>query len=87
MSTEVCPFILPLNTETYNVLAFGIFAGLLPSAPRFAAVRACVEGVQTYADSITVDGHKLLNVVSGLRSKVQSMTKSSIIALRLWDVL
>lgn len=47
------------------VPAFGIFAGLLPQTPQYAAVRSCVEGLQTYADSITVDGHKLLNVVSG----------------------
>ena len=52
-------------------LAFGIFAGLLPPTPEFATFRVCVEGVQTYADSITVDGHKLLNVVSETPQQTQ----------------
>ncbi|KAI5860118.1 PLP-dependent transferase [Durotheca rogersii] len=41
--------------------AFGIFARALPDTPEFAALRAAAGGLEL-ADSITVDGHKLLNV-------------------------
>nr|XP_036589493.1 pyridoxal-dependent decarboxylase [Colletotrichum truncatum]KAF6801498.1 pyridoxal-dependent decarboxylase [Colletotrichum truncatum] len=41
--------------------AFGIFARVLDSTPEFEKVRAMASGLEL-ADSITVDGHKLLNV-------------------------
>ncbi|ETS82273.1 hypothetical protein PFICI_07275 [Pestalotiopsis fici W106-1] len=41
--------------------AFGIFARCLPATPEFARLRAYAAGIEL-ADSITVDGHKLLNV-------------------------
>lgn len=41
--------------------AFGIFARCLPPTPEFARLRAYASGLEL-ADSITVDGHKLLNV-------------------------
>ncbi|CAP72750.1 uncharacterized protein PODANS_2_1790, partial [Podospora anserina S mat+] len=45
--------------------AFGIFARALPKTDQFLSLRACVAGMEL-ADSICVDGHKLLNVVSFL---------------------
>ncbi|CAJ2502346.1 Uu.00g097400.m01.CDS01 [Anthostomella pinea] len=41
--------------------AFGIFARILPATSEFAKLRDQVAGLEL-ADSITVDGHKLLNV-------------------------
>ncbi|OTB00656.1 hypothetical protein M426DRAFT_324124 [Hypoxylon sp. CI-4A] len=41
--------------------AFGIFARALPDTPEFAHLRQSTAGLEL-ADSITVDGHKLLNV-------------------------
>ncbi|KAI1459167.1 PLP-dependent transferase [Annulohypoxylon moriforme] len=41
--------------------AFGIFARALPDTEEFAKLRESVAGLEL-ADSITVDGHKLLNV-------------------------
>ncbi|KAK0616033.1 pyridoxal phosphate-dependent transferase [Bombardia bombarda] len=41
--------------------AFGIFARALPKTDEFLSLRANVAGLEL-ADSITVDGHKLLNV-------------------------
>ncbi|KAJ0165032.1 putative L-2,4-diaminobutyrate decarboxylase [Colletotrichum tanaceti] len=41
--------------------AFGIFARALESTPEFAKIRGLASGLEL-ADSITVDGHKLLNV-------------------------
>ncbi|KAH9906780.1 pyridoxal-dependent decarboxylase [Xylariomycetidae sp. FL2044] len=41
--------------------AFGIFARALPSTPEFADLHTAAAGLE-FADSITVDGHKLLNV-------------------------
>lgn len=41
--------------------AFGIFARALPKTDQFLSLRACVAGMEL-ADSICVDGHKLLNV-------------------------
>lgn len=43
--------------------AFGIFARALPATDEFARLRESAAGLEL-ADSITVDGHKLLNVVS-----------------------
>lgn len=43
--------------------AFGIFARALPATDEFASLRESAAGLEL-ADSITVDGHKLLNVVS-----------------------
>lgn len=43
--------------------AFGIFARALPATSEFARLREFTAGLEL-ADSITVDGHKLLNVVS-----------------------
>lgn len=45
-----------------GVAAFGIFARALESKPEFAKIREMASGLEL-ADSITVDGHKLLNVV------------------------
>jgi glutamate/tyrosine decarboxylase-like PLP-dependent enzyme len=44
-------------------LAFGIFARVLPEQDDYKTLHKRVEGIEL-ADSITVDGHKLLNVVS-----------------------
>ncbi|KAF9881987.1 pyridoxal-dependent decarboxylase [Colletotrichum karsti] len=41
--------------------AFGIFARALEDAPEFKQIKAMASGLEL-ADSITVDGHKLLNV-------------------------
>lgn len=41
--------------------AFGILARLLPSSPSYAMLKSCTAGLEL-ADSITGDGHKLLNV-------------------------
>ncbi|KAI2620332.1 PLP-dependent transferase [Hypomontagnella submonticulosa] len=41
--------------------AFGIFARALPATSEFAKLREYVAGLE-FADSITIDGHKLLNV-------------------------
>lgn len=43
--------------------AFGIFARALEAKPEFAKIREMASGLEL-ADSITVDGHKLLNVVN-----------------------
>ena len=43
-------------------LAFGIFARALPDTDEFLTLRAQTAGLEL-ADSITVDGHKILNVV------------------------
>jgi glutamate/tyrosine decarboxylase-like PLP-dependent enzyme len=50
---------------TYS--AFGIFARVLPQEDEYKTLHKRVEGLEL-ADSITVDGHKLLNVVSVLPS-------------------
>jgi len=47
------------------VLAFGIFARVLPGSEDFLTLRAQTAGLEL-ADSVTVDGHKILNVVCGL---------------------
>lgn len=47
--------------------AFGIFARVLPQEDEYKTLHKRVEGLEL-ADSITVDGHKLLNVVSILPS-------------------
>lgn len=44
--------------------AFGLFARALPDTPEFAQLRQHTEGLEL-ADSITADGHKILNVVRG----------------------
>jgi len=44
--------------------AFGALARVLPDGPEFAKVRSGIDGLEL-ADSITGDGHKLLNVVGG----------------------
>ncbi|KAH6637700.1 pyridoxal-dependent decarboxylase [Boeremia exigua] len=41
--------------------AFGILARILPSSPQYQAIKECAAGLEL-ADSITGDGHKLLNV-------------------------
>ncbi|KZM25083.1 uncharacterized protein EKO05_0009851 [Ascochyta rabiei] len=41
--------------------AFGILARLLPSTPQYETIKNCTTGLEL-ADSITGDGHKLLNV-------------------------
>ncbi|KAJ8118737.1 hypothetical protein OPT61_g331 [Boeremia exigua] len=41
--------------------AFGIQARLLPSSPQYETIKDCTAGLEL-ADSITGDGHKLLNV-------------------------
>ncbi|XPS91110.1 hypothetical protein M3J09_000533 [Ascochyta lentis] len=41
--------------------AFGILARLLPSTPEYETIKHCTAGLEL-ADSITGDGHKLLNV-------------------------
>lgn len=46
-------------------IAFGIFARALERTEEFETLHKRVEGVEL-ADSITVDGHKLLNVVRKL---------------------
>lgn len=40
----------------------GMFGMVLDDTPEFAVLRSRLEGIEL-ADSITVDGHKLLNVV------------------------
>lgn len=47
-------------------LAFGIFARVLPEQDDYKTLHKHVEGIEL-ADSITVDGHKILNVVSNPR--------------------
>lgn len=44
-------------------LAFGIFARVLPEEDDYKTLHKRMEGIEL-ADSVTVDGHKLLNVVS-----------------------
>lgn len=47
-----------------NVIpAFGIFARALDKSPEFDTLHKRIEGIEL-VDSITIDGHKLLNVVS-----------------------
>lgn len=46
-----------------TLIAFGIFARALPNEDDYKTLLKRVEGLEL-ADSITVDGHKLLNVVS-----------------------
>lgn len=48
--------------------AFGIFAAVLESGGQFDKVRGKALNMAEYVDSITVDGHKLLNVVDILLS-------------------
>ena len=43
-------------------LAFGLFVRALPKTSEFARLHSMAEGLEL-ADSITLDGHKLLNVV------------------------
>ncbi|RYP43379.1 hypothetical protein DL770_011684 [Monosporascus sp. CRB-9-2] len=44
-----------------TLLAFGLFARILPETSEFARLRSMATGLEL-ADSITLDGHKLLNV-------------------------
>ena len=63
MSTEVR---LPNCSKVWFILtlsAFGIFARVLPEEDDYQTLHKRMEGIEL-ADSITVDGHKLLNVVS-----------------------
>jgi hypothetical protein len=55
-------------------LAFGIFARVLPDSDEFLALRAQNAGVEL-ADSITVDGHKILNVVRNINPAVLWVTR------------
>ncbi|ERS97383.1 hypothetical protein HMPREF1624_06715 [Sporothrix schenckii ATCC 58251] len=48
--------------------AFGLFTRALPSTLEFARIRQYTDGLEL-ADSITSDGHKLLNVVSKQQQK------------------
>ena len=50
----------------YDILAFGIFARSLPKTDEFASLIESSAGLEL-ADSITGDGHKMLNVVSLIR--------------------
>jgi hypothetical protein len=45
-----------------HLLAFGIFARSLPNTPEFSSLINSASGLEL-ADSITGDGHKMLNVV------------------------
>ena len=54
-----------ISQSTNNAIAFGIFARALEAKPEYKVIREYAEGLEL-ADSITVDGHKLLNVVSSL---------------------
>ena len=49
------------RAEAPDPLAFGIFASILPKEPEYTEVRSGVSGLDL-ADSITGDGHKMLNV-------------------------
>ena len=53
------------HTDSVSALAFAIFARLLPKSPEFARLHELAAGIEL-ADSITADGHKILNVVSAL---------------------
>jgi glutamate/tyrosine decarboxylase-like PLP-dependent enzyme len=63
MSMEVRSSPLFQDAAHANISAFGIFARALPEEDAYKILRNRVEGIEL-ADSITVDGHKLLNVVS-----------------------
>lgn len=58
MVEKVVRFLLTM----VGLTAFGIFARALEAKPEFAKIREMASGLEL-ADSITVDGHKLLNVV------------------------
>jgi glutamate/tyrosine decarboxylase-like PLP-dependent enzyme len=49
------------------IIAFGLFARALPKIPEFHHLHTLVSGIEL-ADSITADGHKMLNVVSAQAS-------------------
>jgi glutamate/tyrosine decarboxylase-like PLP-dependent enzyme len=51
----------PSNIQRLKTIAFGIFARSLPKTPEFASLIDLSSGLEL-ADSITGDGHKLLNV-------------------------
>jgi glutamate/tyrosine decarboxylase-like PLP-dependent enzyme len=54
--------VLPEHRENNTVIAFGIFARCLPPGEEFSSLINSVAGLEL-ADSITGDGHKMLNVV------------------------
>lgn len=55
-------------TETLTgLVAFGIFARSLPQTPEFSFLINSTSGLEL-ADSITGDGHKMLNVVGHVLS-------------------
>ena len=59
-----------LTTGVPVSLAFGLFVRALPDTSEFARLHSVAAGLEL-ADSITVDGHKLLNVV---RSAIRSLS-------------
>jgi hypothetical protein len=46
-----------------DILAFGIFARSLPAKDEYSSLHRVNAGLEL-SDSLTIDGHKLLNVVS-----------------------
>lgn len=52
------------------VLAFGVFARALPVKNEYASLHRANAGLEL-CDSLTLDGHKLLNVVSRTRSPIR----------------
>ncbi len=50
-----------------TIPAFGIFARALDDREEYNYLRQQAEGMEL-ADSITVDGHKILNVVSDIKT-------------------
>lgn len=66
-------------------LAMGVFARALGDEPQYQLLKQKTDGIEL-ADSITLDGHKLLNVVSHpLFSSLYSELNNP--ALRLWHLL
>lgn len=49
--------------RTLTLTAFGIFARTLPKTEEYNELHRQLDGIEL-ADSITIDGHKILNVVS-----------------------